>query len=134
MFNVSCRYSTPVKQQIIDHNCSSRITCPMCKKAYIRRTSLTRHIQEVHNSTGYQCDQCHNFFSSKRTLSTHFRTVHGDRRHVCEACGKQFNRVDSLKRHYKTHSKWLFYMYTYPEIKATKLVIKINFNNTIVCS
>ncbi|KAF8427500.1 hypothetical protein EV426DRAFT_699330 [Tirmania nivea] len=64
-------------------------TEPNCKKAFVRRTDLTRHVQCVHaKDKKFKCSMCNNRFARKDTL----------RRHEDDGCPK---RIDIQSRHGK---------------------------------
>ena len=90
------------------------LKCRYCN-VEIKRTSMNRHITEVHNieirydgkktvSMAYphKCIKCDYGFKRKFDLKRHQQAKHENRVFVCDVCSKRFKYPTNLKRHVKT--------------------------------
>ena len=93
-------------------------------------TTLTLHVQVIHEGKGYACDKCdfqgrnrrqmkkhiktkhkeklsckkcNNQFLKQSTLATHIQVIHESMRYACEKCDYQTNKKGCLRKH--TQSK-----------------------------
>ena len=84
--------------------------CPHCKKEYLEKGSLNRHIK-IHSKdvkdrknqsdTDVKCEFCNKDLSSKHALKEHIELTH-EKVHImysCDICNHQFKRKGHLKRH-----------------------------------
>lgn len=78
--------------------------CIVCRRAFIIRESVNRHLRHVHHLNGgarqqLECENCGYRTSSRASLSTHCKT-HGIRALLhCRMCPKRFFLNGSLRRH-----------------------------------
>ena len=79
---------------------------PGCSNSYKHRTSLQRHIREVHGSSTYQCPipGCHKTFTWKTSLSYHLKYSHNfdeSQRLPCPypECDQSFKHPKYLRNH-----------------------------------
>ena len=65
-----------------------RATCPICHKSFLRKTSLTVHVETVHeNIKSFVCEICTKMYVSKSDLCKHIKTVHENLRpSECKKC------------------------------------------------
>ena len=47
----------------------------------------------------YKCEHCSKSFAERSTLTKHINDVHEGHRVVCESCGKSFSQDEHLKKH-----------------------------------
>lgn len=52
--------------------------CPYCKKSYLRKTALARHMQNKHltHEQRFECDVCHDTYKTKESLKSHKNAFH----------------------------------------------------------
>ena len=83
-------------------------TCFHCGLNFCNKSSLRRHISQIHNpqrERPHGCTQCGKRFYEKRWLTQHSE-IHKEQRerpHLCSVCGKQFYRKRELVAHLKLH-------------------------------
>jgi len=83
------------------------LPCPICGKVFVNKSSLTVHINAVHDEEGkirFKCDQCSRGFSCKSKLKYHILSHSDERKHPCATCGKKFKSKRDLVKHDKIHS------------------------------
>ena len=87
------------------------IKCEHCG-AEIRKSSMGRHLKDVHNiisehfKIGWptkpaKCDYCQKDFFGKQGLKTHIKSVHKQIKEKCGTCGKLFASPNVLRVHIK---------------------------------
>ena len=74
--------------------------CDVCGKKFLKRKSLTDHINRVHRQP-IQCSLCCKVFSCKYVQKRHLQEVHNrDTPQInCDTCNKSFQRTEHLKAH-----------------------------------
>ena len=104
------------------HRCKR---CRYCKKVYISRSLLAKHIRtpfyylvgkesfadhsilNQHSRTyekSFSCNVCRNSFTQKHDLQTHMLVHTNEMPHKCSYCEKLFRRKWSLKQHTMLHT------------------------------
>lgn len=95
------------KHQQESHNKDVRHTCPVCKKLFCRKNSLTRHMNSVHSSKKLACnvEGCDKIFTNNLALKTHLSICHEKAASCyCSFCDEGFSYRRDLKRHlYQVH-------------------------------
>ena len=87
--------------------------CPMCKRPFTQKESLTRHMAEncpqASQKKKYKCDTCgSDKFSSKQYLKEHVHQEHLKTPcYFCKACGKGFFKHCNLSFHKKSCLQYL---------------------------
>ena len=77
--------------------------CKFCLKYFARKTTLERHIQNIHFGTDMNiCPTCNKKLASKEGLKAHMKT-HAENRgyFVCKECGKKYINPSDLDKHCK---------------------------------
>ena len=90
--------------------------CTQCKKSFVQKCHLMRHIREQHSTTTpvFICKLCSKSFNQKSNLKVHLRGHAQDqaiaRPWTCQNCNpfRRFTRKSSLKRHWQTKHKDLY--------------------------
>lgn len=78
--------------------------CPVCNKAFIRKSHLTAHERVHSGERPYECKVCNNRFTQMSSLKNHERIHTGERPYVCKTCGKSFAQVSTLHAHERCHA------------------------------
>ena len=82
-----------------------------CAKSNGKAETLKQHNNTVQEKAQYTCDQCDFNEISKTSVSEHVESVHNDtkkdktqyvsKRIKCEECGKKFNKKETFEKHRK---------------------------------
>ena len=82
-----------------------KLSCPYppCKVLCKKPNSLTRHIQDVHNSMddSKMCPTCGTILGNRNSFSNHMRLVHTGPILHCSKCSYTTRNISSLKLHFK---------------------------------
>jgi uncharacterized Zn-finger protein len=92
---------------IISSSPSRPYECEKCKKKFISKESVDRHIYEQHRRPKtFFCSWkgCNKSFSEKNPLTRHLRTHTQEKPFVCSTCKKKFNDDSNRKRHEYLHT------------------------------
>ena len=73
--------------------------CEICDRVFSNKSSLKRHVDNVHRQIKFKCDKCNENFSLKENLKKHIVTTHKGKKYKCIICSKIFSRSEHLKRH-----------------------------------
>ena len=60
---------------------SKSFHCNLCSSTFTVKSSLTKHIDQIHNKIRYSCEFCEKSFTSKQNLKHHIESVHEDFKH-----------------------------------------------------
>ena len=84
-----------------------RVTCPICHKSFLRKTSLTVHVETVHeNIKSFTCHFCNRSYGQKSALNEHLKTVHKSGiAFTCPICHQTFQQKNYLTLHLRTDHK-----------------------------
>ena len=77
--------------------------CNICKKTF-PKSSINRHISEVHEESNVNCKVCYRQFGTMRTLEFHMKTFHSLKDNfkcLLSDCEKEFTRKTALESHVK---------------------------------
>lgn len=76
-------------------------SCNQCGKAFVHKSTLRYHIQQVHLGIRYSCPHCPKSFTAKSLLKGHIKLHNGQGPPVisCLLCGKIFASQTALKTH-----------------------------------
>lgn len=72
--------------------------CNICDKSFSRKSSLKRHLANLHNSDYYYCDVCGFREKSKKKLIFHLKRFHSTWKN-CKYCNKTFSSRPAALRH-----------------------------------
>ena len=81
---------------------SKSFHCNLCSSTFTVKSSLTKHIDQIHNKIRYSCDLCEKSFTSKQNLKFHIESVHEQLKHNCSYCNSTFKLKLSLLTHLKS--------------------------------
>ena len=75
-------------------------------KLFSNKSSLTKHIKNVHEKIKFKCEICGKELSQKDKLQRHKKTVHwSSSEFECTVCEKKFSRKENLQAHKKVCCK-----------------------------
>lgn len=111
--------------------------CDICKKLFVEKSSLRRHISTIHADfkpgsrvvqnnikQQYSCFKCGKVFKSHAKYVMH-QEMHGNPNYECEMCGKVYAGRSHLKIHQRIHTGEKPYVCTICNMKfAFKHVLK----------
>ncbi len=77
------------------------LSCTLCKKAFVRKHALTRHVDAVHHKLKpFSCTLCVKSFTTKQSLTKHVEAVHYKLKPFsCTLCDKSFAQKCYLTTH-----------------------------------
>lgn len=78
--------------------------CDCCKKKYIQKKNLIRHLKSNEMMCPYklfECSLCPNKYKHKSHLDDHFTSKHTSTEFPCEICHRKYKFASSLSRHIK---------------------------------
>ncbi|XP_065556494.1 zinc finger protein 791-like isoform X2 [Artemia franciscana] len=78
--------------------------CGICKKTYVNRRSLLRHLGRHVKGRKYICNICDLSFFRDWALKMHIQRHTGDKKFNCDKCGKNFYTRSILNQHLKKHA------------------------------
>ena len=83
---------------------TGQFVCPECGIVVVRKSSLKKHLQEIHQGIRYPCDQCPHQAKTKISLKHHIESAHEGKRYYCDQCEYAAVSNGSLKKHIReTH-------------------------------
>ncbi|XP_014203950.1 zinc finger and BTB domain-containing protein 49 [Copidosoma floridanum] len=85
------------------HSGEKPYECDVCKKRFIQKNKLLRHLTCVHDRNEVECHDCGKKFNSKDYLKLHV-LIHQERILKCSFCTKTFTLDCNRKRHELFHS------------------------------
>lgn len=71
----------------------------MCRKKFMRREDLNRHVETHIGERAHPCSQCDKKFVTKAAVRIHMRVHQVEEPARCSYCNKNFLRMDCLVRH-----------------------------------
>lgn len=110
---IDCDYVCRKRSLLITHANRDHLnyhpfTCNYCSMQYYSKTSLRKHIVDVHPET-YVCELCHQDFNIKKEFDNHTLTcVPGEKEYVCRECSALFDSLEEFSSHVELqHSEFL---------------------------
>lgn len=82
-------------------------SCETCKKAFITKSILLRHVRQVHQKLKpFGCTRCNKSYCTRTELKQHFNISHANIKteYKCKICGKAFLRKTNYYAHINPHS------------------------------
>lgn len=102
-----CRVSCDTKRQLYKHialkHPSFRYKCVHCKKEYMSKFGLDKHLRH-HLGRQHHCTFCNMQFFEAHELKEHLR-LHRGSDLTCDTCGQTTTTKRAMKRHMFTHSE-----------------------------
>lgn len=100
--NISYIDSNTLKKPLIIHK-KSKFKCQICQKLYESESSLSAHINKIHNTLKtYECFKCSKTFNKRFKIIQHIFTNHQEdySRYICQKClpSQEFNLHTKLNR------------------------------------
>ena len=94
-------FKANVKKNIPKSNDLLSTVCQECKKSFVKRSTLQKHINNVHKKlTPFQCQECKKYFGQKPHLQRHITNVHKKLTPFqCLECKKHFGQKPHLQIH-----------------------------------
>ena len=90
-----------LKKHLISHSESKEFKCPTCGSKFKRFQDLKKH-QVDHESEPFICKICSAVIKHKRNFERHMSKHSAAKRYSCPKCHKYFHRKDVLAVHQKT--------------------------------
>ncbi|XP_044727325.1 zinc finger protein OZF-like isoform X1 [Chrysoperla carnea] len=88
---------------LVTHQERNKVTCNICSKTFVRNSSLTVHIKEVHEKKrpprNHLCNICGFATITASKLRKHLVVHSNEKPHACDRCDKAYRRADHLKQH-----------------------------------
>ena len=93
-----------------DHDSLDRRSCEQCGKVFAQKSSLFRHVRDIHHEVGFEgcssfkCDICKKQFEREENYHRHMKLVHepkSDAEFKCSICQKGFSLKANCKKHEK---------------------------------
>ena len=81
---------------------SKSFNCNLCSSTFTVKSSLTKHISQIHDKIRYSCELCEKSFTSRQNLKFHIESVHEELKHNCIFCNSNFKLKLSLITHLKS--------------------------------
>jgi len=101
----SFRGSTDLKRHKTIHTGEKLLNCDQCSYATSHLTALKCHIRTHTGERPYVCHICKKTFINKGHMDRHIKGVHiGEKNVFCEKCPKSFLTQEQLKQHKVVHS------------------------------
>lgn len=83
-----------------NQNCySPDLFCMLCKKNFLTKQNMKRHMQTHTGVKPHQCTLCNLSFLRLSHLQRHYRVHTGEKPFQCNQCDRLFSRSDKLKQH-----------------------------------
>ena len=80
--------------------------CSICGQKYMEKSSLKKHVSEVHTNVKYYCNKCPKAYTQEGNLDRHLDTHEPDYikdvKIECNICQEKFANQNNLKDHMKS--------------------------------
>lgn len=88
-----------LKKHIDNLHQKIRYPCDQCTFQGKTKARLRLHIESVHDGKRYYCDQCEYAALNKANLRTHINNIHCERNYVCDQCDYKAKTAAILQAH-----------------------------------
>lgn len=108
--------------------------CHDCKKYFMTQKSLNVHMKHDHadNQQPWTCQICDKDIGYKSSLDRHMKEVHGEEKYHCEKCPAAFTRHGELQKHIEEGWHYLTYQCKQCDKKLTFKTLRGLIEHTIV--
>lgn len=96
-------YSNDTQEHSQKPSPSRPFVCSTCKKSFMRKRELDRHILTHTGMKPFKCSKCDKSFGRKDKLVRHMRIHDVNKQFSCELCDFTFTRKESLTQHQKVY-------------------------------
>lgn len=104
--------------------------CLKCKKDFLSKSNLMRHMRSHDGSKPYQCSVCGLGFTQNGSLNQHMLIHSGTYPFECKFCAKKFRRNASLISHLRRHTKNAPYVCEKCSLRfLNKTTLQVHFSN-----
>ncbi|XP_069482341.1 zinc finger protein 765-like isoform X2 [Ambystoma mexicanum] len=86
--------------------------CTKCKKSFIQKRHLNRHLSIHTGERPYHCTECGKSFIQKQHFIGHQRVHTGERPYKCNQCDKSYTLKQCLIIHQRKHTQQKTFQYT----------------------
>ncbi|XP_044756622.1 zinc finger protein 28-like [Coccinella septempunctata] len=96
-------YSNDAQENSTQSSPSRPFVCSTCKKSFMRKRELDRHILTHTGMKPFKCTRCDKSFGRKDKLVRHMRIHDVNKQFSCDMCEETFSRKESLTQHQKVY-------------------------------
>ena len=79
---------------------TKKFTCEFCLSTFTVKSSVSKHINQIHKKIRFNCDQCEKSYTSKQNLEVHVKSVHENFKLNCLNCNSIFKTKSAFKKHH----------------------------------
>ena len=107
-----CGFSTALFKKLRQHqfdehsfSINEPSTCDLCKKTFLYKCQLSRHMSIHSNEKSIECKLCNTMFKRQEYLNTHMREIHftGDKIYPCAFCKRTYTCRRRKEQHVRDY-------------------------------